>query len=107
MAIAEITVDELAEKMAHGARVIDVRETDEYEGGHIPGAVHVVLGSVPDNVEAFRGGDPTYVVCRSGGRSMQACEYLIGHGVHIVNVAGGTMAWVQSGRDTVSGDSPS
>ncbi|MEI7617476.1 MAG: rhodanese-like domain-containing protein [Actinomycetota bacterium] len=107
MAISEVTVDQLAEKLAHGARLVDVREIDEYESGHIPGALHVVLGTVPDNVEIFRGDGPTYVVCKSGGRSMRACEFLADHGVNIVNVAGGTMAWIQSGRDTVAGDSPS
>jgi len=107
MAISEVTVDQLAEKLAHGARLVDVREIDEYESGHIPGALHLVLGTVPDNVEIFRGDGPTYVVCKSGGRSMRACEFLADHGVNIVNVAGGTMAWIQSGRDTVAGDSPS
>ncbi len=107
MAISEITVDQLAEKLAHGVRLVDVREVDEYESGHIPGALLVVLGTVPDNVETFRGDGPTYVVCKSGGRSMRACEFLIDHGVNTVNVAGGTMAWIQSGRDTVAGDSPS
>ena len=65
MAISEVTVDQLAEKLAHGARLVDVREIDEYESGHIPGALHVVLGTVPDNVEIFRGDGPTYVVCLS------------------------------------------
>lgn len=107
MAIAEVTVDELAAHVANGARVIDVREPDEYQSAHIPGAVHIQLGTVPDNVDAFRGGDPTYVICRSGARSMRACEYLVVHGVHVVNVAGGTLAWIESGRDTVAGDAPS
>ena len=39
MPIAEIDVDELAERLADGARVIDVREPDEYADGHVPGAV--------------------------------------------------------------------
>ena len=107
MAIAEISVDELADELAKGARVIDVREIDEYQSGHVPGAVHVQLGTVPDNVDAFRGDDPTYVICKSGARSMRACEYLVDHGVHTVNVAGGTMAWITSGRDTAAGDTPS
>ena len=51
MEIAEISVDELADELAKGARVIDVREIDEYQSGHVPGAVHVQLGTVPDNVD--------------------------------------------------------
>lgn len=107
MAVSEISVDQLAERLGQGARLVDVREIAEYESGHIPGARLVVLGEVPDNISAFRGDGPTYVVCRSGARSMRACEFLAEHGVDAVNVAGGTMAWTLSGRDTVAGDSPS
>jgi rhodanese-related sulfurtransferase len=107
MAISEISVDALADLLGSGARLVDVREVDEYQAGHIPGARLVALGTVPDHVDAFRGDGPTYVVCRSGARSMRACEFLAAQGIEIVNVAGGTMAWTLSGRDTVGGDSPS
>jgi rhodanese-related sulfurtransferase len=103
MAIAEITVDELADLLATDARLIDVREPSEYEEAHVPGAMLVPLGTVPDQVDAFRGDGPTYVICRSGARSMKACELVADHGVEVVNVAGGTMAWVMSGRDYATG----
>lgn len=106
MSIREITVDDLDEAITSGARVIDVRETDEYVDGHVPGAVHVALGTVADHVESFRGHGPAYVVCRSGGRSMRACEFLHDHGLDVVNVAGGTTAWVLSGRPVVTGADP-
>ncbi len=107
MPITEVNIDELADALAQGARLLDVRETDEYVGGHVPGAVHVPLGSVPDNVDAFRGEGPAYVICKSGGRSMRACEFLADQGLEVVNVAGGTMAWQLSGREVVTGDQPS
>lgn len=99
MAISEITVDELADQLSAGSRLVDVREPDEFEEGHVPGAVHVPLATVPDNVEQFRGDGPTFVICRSGGRSLRACEFLADRGVEVVNVAGGTMAWQLSGRE--------
>jgi len=107
MTIREIDVDELERAIATGARVVDVREDDEYVAGHVPGALHVPLGTVPERVEEFRGDGPTYVICKSGGRSMRACEQVAAHGVEAVNVAGGTTAWVMSGRDVVVGDRPS
>jgi rhodanese-related sulfurtransferase len=108
VAIAEITVEELAERLDQGIRLIDVREVDEYADGHVPGAELIVLGAVPDNVDRFRGDGPTYLICRSGGRSMRACQFLHGEGIDTVNVAGGTMAWTASGRPVVTGgDSPS
>jgi rhodanese-related sulfurtransferase len=105
--VREIDVDALSAHLAEGARLIDVREPDEYAEGHVPGAVLVPLGTVPDHVDAFAGEGPTYVICRTGGRSMRAAEYVAEHGVDSVNVAGGTMAWIASGRDTVGGDQPS
>lgn len=103
----EIDVDQLAVLLADGARLVDVREPDEYADAHIPGAVLVPLATVPDNIDAFRGAGPTYVVCKSGGRSMRACEFLAAQGlddVEPVNVEGGTMAWIASGRDTLGAD---
>lgn len=99
-------MEELEAALAEGARVVDVRETDEYEAGHVAGAVHVALSTVPEHVAAFTGPGTTYVICRSGGRSMRACEYLAGEGVEAVNVAGGTMEWVAGGRPVVLGASP-
>ena len=109
MSIQEISVDELETALAAGTadvRVIDVRETDEYVSGHVPGAVHVALGTVPDHVDAFAGPGTTYVICKSGARSMRACEFLADRDVAAVNVAGGTMAWKLSGRTVVDGDQP-
>lgn len=106
MSIHEITAAELEELLAAGVRLIDVRETDEYTAGHVPGAVHVALGTVSQHVDAFRGDGPAYVICRSGARSMRACEYLAQEGVEAVNIAGGTLDWVAGGRPVVTGAEP-
>jgi rhodanese-related sulfurtransferase len=105
MAISEITVGELAVLLESGSLLVDVREHHEFDEGHVPGAVHVPLATVPDNVEQFRGEGPTFVICRSGGRSLRACEFLSDRGVEVVNVAGGTLAWQLSGRDVETADS--
>jgi rhodanese-related sulfurtransferase len=106
MAVSEISVDELEAALHAGGRLVDVREPDEYDEAHVPGAVLVPLGSVPDALHHFAADQPTYVICKSGGRSMRACEFLDDQGHLVVNVAGGTMAWVASGRATASGDRP-
>jgi rhodanese-related sulfurtransferase len=107
MSVHEIDVEQLAEVLDGGARLVDVREPDEYVDGHVPGAVLVPLGTVPDEVDAFRGDGPAYVICKSGGRSMRAAQFLAEQGLDVVNVAGGTMAWIQSGRPVATGDQPS
>jgi len=110
MSITEVSVEELEAALAAGARLVDVREADEYENGHVAGAVHVALGTVADNVAAFRpaadGDGAPYVICKVGGRSMRACEFLAQQGVAAINVAGGTMEWVVSGRKVVAGSQP-
>ncbi len=103
MAIEEVSVEELEAALANGARLIDVREPSEYAEFHVPGAVLVPLGSVPDNVDAFRREGPTYVICKTGARSMRACEFLADEGVDVINVAGGSMAWRLGGRPTEPG----
>lgn len=103
----EISVHDLESVLVSGARLIDVREPDEYSSGHVPGAISVPLGQVPDRVEeCCETGRTTYMICRSGARSANACEFLADKGFDVVNVVGGTMAWMASGRDVVLGDSP-
>ena len=100
----EIEVSQLAEKIAAGFKVVDVREIDEYTDGHIPGAIHVPLQTVPDNLESFRSEQDVFVVCQVGGRSGKACQYLIDQGVtNVVNVAGGTSGWILLGNGVNSG----
>jgi rhodanese-related sulfurtransferase len=103
MTIHEITVDELAAIVERGGRVVDVREPVEFDEARVPGAALVPLATVPHNIDAFTGEGTTYVICRSGGRSMQACEFLAAQGADVANVAGGTLAWIASGREVVSG----
>lgn len=103
MNVPEISVDELAPLLEAGAHLVDVRQPDEFEQARVPGAVLVPLATVPERVDAFRSEGTTYVICRSGARSMRACEFLTGHGVEVANVAGGTLAWIDSGRDVDAG----
>lgn len=91
VSITEISVADLV-ALGPRIRIIDVREDDEWADGHVPYAEHVALGTVPDNVDKFDGA-PTYVICRSGSRSMQACEFVAAQGKQAVNVIGGMVAW--------------
>lgn len=101
MKVREISVQELA-ALGTTARIIDVREVHEWDDAHIEHAELIPLGTVPDRVAAFDG-TPTYVICRSGGRSGQACEFLAAQGRDVVNVAGGMLAWSAAGLATASG----
>ena len=104
MSVREITIEELKIALITGAQIIDVRETDEYVSGHVSGATHIPLGTVPNNMEPFRSDDDIYVICQAGGRSMRACEFLHDHGItNVVNVIGGTAGWIALGNPVTTG----
>lgn len=88
--------------------LIDVRTPMEFQEVHAEYARSVPLDSLdPAQVTLGRNGaesGPLYVICRSGGRSKQACEKFITAGFpDVVNVEGGTMAWVEAGLPVVRG----
>lgn len=97
----EITVQDLA-ALGDAARIVDVREPDEWAAGHIAHARLVPLATVPDQLAEFDG-SPTYVICRSGARSMRACEFLESKGIEAVNVSGGMIAWAGAGFEVATG----
>ncbi len=105
--VPEIDIATLEQRIADGVLVIDVREDDEYTGGHIGGAVHIALGTVPDRVDELPADAPVLVVCAVGGRSGRAVQFLRAQGIDATNVAGGTKAWAESGRPLVAGPDPS
>jgi rhodanese-related sulfurtransferase len=107
MQVQEISVAELADRLDASAIVVDVRQPDEYLGGHVPGAVLIPLNDVPERFGELPTDREVLVVCRSGGRSYVASEFLVANGVRAVSVAGGTLAWIESGREVVEGESPS
>jgi rhodanese-related sulfurtransferase len=91
-----------ADSVGPGAKILDVREDYEWEAGHIDGAVHIPLGQLPERLEELDPDEDLYVICRTGGRSHRAAQWLVGHGYSAVNVAGGMDAWMEAGRDMVS-----
>ena len=95
----EVTANELAEAIAAGAFVVDVREDWEFESGHVPSAHHVPLNSIPENLGSLPKDQRIWIVCQSGGRSMTAANYLEAQGFDVVSVAGGTGGWIASGNE--------
>jgi rhodanese-related sulfurtransferase len=73
--------------------VVDVREQDEYDMGHIPGVSHLPLSGFPENIHELDKDKKHYLVCASGGRSGMASDYLDEAGFDVVNVDGGMNQW--------------
>lgn len=84
-----------AERLKAGgdSLALDVREAEEWEEGHIPGAVWIPLGELPDRLHELPKDREIIVVCRSGGRSAKAAKFLLAAGFRAVNLRGGMLAW--------------
>lgn len=96
--VPEIDQNTFAARVAAGDVVLDVRESREYRAGHVPGARNVPMSTLPTRLPELPQGPAVYVVCESGGRSARATALLRSVGIAAVNVAGGTGAWIRSGR---------
>lgn len=87
------------------AYVLDVREDDEWEAGHTPGAHHVPMMTIPARMDEVPGEGTVVVLCRHGHRSAQVVGYLAGRGWdNVVNLDGGIIEWVAAGRPIVADD---
>src|SRR5215213_1980852 len=91
-----------ASELPDDAVVLDVREDDEWVHGHVDGATHIPMGSVPARLDELPEGDPLYVICRSGGRSARVAAWLNANGYDAVNVGDGMGAWEAAGKPMVS-----
>ena len=77
---------EIKEYLEKGAVVLDVRTLEEWNEGHTEGAEHIVLTTIPLEVEKIKSWNkPVISVCRSGGRSAQATQFLTRNGVDVIN----------------------
>ena len=93
----EITLEEFAAAQQDGTTV-DVRERGEYAQGHVPGAVLVPMGQLASRLGELDRSSRIHVVCASGNRSKAMTDLLVAQGFDAVFVAGGTQAWIASGR---------
>lgn len=93
----KISQEEARERMEAGdVIVLDVREQEEYDSGHIPGAVLLPLGAIDGEsaAEVIPKKDATVLVyCRSGSRSKRAAKALAELGYTGVYEFGGIMTW--------------
>ena len=102
----EVDIDQFAQALDEGARVVDVREAREYVTGHVPGAELIPMGYVPSQMSRLSKDEPVYLICRSGNRSLAMADFLIASGYDARSVAGGMIDWTKSGRTVVEGREP-
>jgi hydroxyacylglutathione hydrolase len=103
----QATIEALAQPAGRNGQVIlDVRAPDEWDDGHIPGALHIPLGSLQSRLEEIPRGADIAVHCQGGNRSVIASSILEKNGITVSNVAGGFSEWERSGGQIERGGSP-
>jgi rhodanese-related sulfurtransferase len=102
---AEVSVDEASQLRDAGAFILDVRQPDEWVAGHIPDATLIPLGELASRVSDVPANRQIVVVCRSGNRSAQGRDILLGAGhPSVTSMAGGMNDWTAAGYPTTTGD---
>jgi rhodanese-related sulfurtransferase len=103
MDVPAIDIEELARLRETKIVLVDVREPDEFENFHVPGAQLIPLADVPERIEEIPDDQRVYVICATGARSGRAVEFLNKQGYDTVNVAGGSKAWLEAGHPVEHG----
>jgi rhodanese-related sulfurtransferase len=102
--ITEISPQEAAAKLKSGeAKIVDVREQDEWDEGHIPGGIHMSRGTIELDIEEQVPDMNAMIICHcgGGGRGALATESLQKMGYkNVRNMAGGLKAWKAAGLTT-------
>ena len=98
MPVPEITSQELKRRLDAGEalQVLDVREPWEYAIAHLAGSRHIPLQELPRRLQELDPAAEFIVMCKVGGRSRHATEFLLAQGfARVSNLAGGIDAWTR------------
>ena len=104
--ITEISPQDTAAKLRSGdAVIVDVRDKDEWDEGHIPDATHISRGTIELDIEEKVPDQNAMIICHcgGGGRSALAAETLQKMGYkNVRSMAGGLRAWKAAGLPTTT-----
>ncbi|MCA9152756.1 MAG: MBL fold metallo-hydrolase, partial [Planctomycetales bacterium] len=90
----QMTVHELKEQTGNNKTLLDVRSPDEWQAGHIPGAVHYFIGDMRDRINGLEKDAHYITYCASGYRASIASSLMQARGFkHVTNVPGSWDAW--------------
>jgi len=109
--VHEVPVAQADQALLRADVLLDVRESDEFAGGHLPGAIHVARGVLEfklSGTPALAARDLKVVLyCKTSGRAALAAAAMQDMGyLDVVSIAGGFDAWLAAGRPVVKPDQP-
>ncbi|MEO6827560.1 MAG: rhodanese-like domain-containing protein [Microbacteriaceae bacterium] len=94
----------IAAVRAGSAWLLDVREDNEWDAGHAPGAHHIPMQEIAARQDELPSQLPILAACHVGVRSRMVTDALVGAGYPAVNLAGGMAAWQECGGDVRTAD---
>ena len=109
---ARVDSDEASAMLAaapSGTVVIDVRRDDEWEAGHVTGAIHINVDELTDRMSEVPQDKKLLFICAAGVRSGLACEVAASMGYdseNLYNIEDGTPFWIAANHSTSYGDDP-
>jgi hydroxyacylglutathione hydrolase len=106
--VQDVSIEEALPKIERGEWwPLDVREPEEWQRMHIPGAHHIPQSQLASRMGEIPASVTPVVVCQSGVRSHRAAQFLKQADFPLVySLAGGTAAWHQAGCPVERGDAP-
>ena len=105
--IPQINPVEVQSKLAQQPRtfLLDVRQPEEYQAGHISGAKLIPLPELTQRLKELPQDQEIICVCQSGSRSQSATRHLLSAGYTVINLNGGMDNWERSGLPVKKGSS--
>jgi rhodanese-related sulfurtransferase len=95
--VGELTPRQFLDRRSAGdaLTLVDVREEWETQLSPVPSPhVHIPMGQIAERLAELNPAEPTVVICRSGGRSLEVARFLSARGFgSVFNLAGGILAW--------------
>lgn len=109
--VKEVDVEQAEEAIRVADLLVDVREADEYQNGHLPGAINIPRGLLEfkfSNDEALNSRDLNIVLyCKNSGRAALSAQSLAEMGyLHVTSITGGIEAWQAAGKPVVTPSLP-
>lgn len=106
--VGEVGIDEVG-RLTGRCVIVDVREPEEYQHGHIPGAINLPQAELATRLQELPRDQPLLLVCQGGYRSMRSAQFLVqtGRFDRLASLRGGTGAWIEAGRPIAYGDTTS
>ena len=102
--VSHLDPEESKRRVDAGALLLDVRNPDEWQAGHVEGAAWIPMQELAERQDELPTDRDIVVVCKVGGRSARVAEALVAAGYEAVNVAGGLEAWQEAGLPIVTDD---